>query len=276
MFISKFDLYRSGWLELVFDDRNKSYGAYDLRKHYASNMLKAMGIAFLGISALFIICGMLMRRSAPIEIIKEVPVTLDPIIIAHPARIEQPKPATHHLPKTTAPAASTRYAPMITVPENQAVNPPKTEVLVNTTIGTETVKGPETTGNAPAKGPGTDGPAIGSKGNSNEPVSAIGLDVMPEPYGGAAAWSKFLQKNIHYPSQASEAGKQGRVWLSFVIERDGHLSNIVVQRGAGFGLDEEALRVLKLAPAWKPGKQNGQPVRVQYSIPISFVIPDSE
>src|SRR5260370_5699017 len=95
---------------------------------------------------------------------------------------------------------------------------------------------------------------------------------MPEPYGGAAAWAKFLQKNIHYPAQASEEGKQGKVYLSFIIEKDGQLSNITVIRGVGFGLDEEALRVLRKAPAWKPGIQNHQPVRVKYTIPINFTI----
>jgi protein TonB len=108
------------------------------------------------------------------------------------------------------------------------------------------------------------------------PVDANLLEAMPEPYGGAAAWAKFLQKNIHYPSQASEAGIQGKVFLSFIIETDGHLSNIVVERGAGFGLDQEALRVLKLAPAWKPGIQNGHKVRVKYTIPINFQIADPD
>ena len=112
---------------------------------------------------------------------------------------------------------------------------------------------------------------------NNDPVDIGGdLEVMPEPYGGSAAWGKFLQKNMHYPPQASDEGKQGRVWLSFIIERDGHLSNIKVEKGAGYGMDEEALRVLKLAPAWKPGKQHGQPVRVKYNIPVNFVIPDSD
>jgi protein TonB len=60
------------------------------------------------------------------------------------------------------------------------------------------------------------------------------------------------------------------------VETDGHLSNITVERGVGYGLDEEAARVLKLAPAWKPGIQNGHKVRVKYNIPISFLIPDNE
>jgi protein TonB len=77
-------------------------------------------------------------------------------------------------------------------------------------------------------------------------------------------------KNLHFPVIAQEQGVSGKVFLSFVIEKDGKLSNIVVEKGAGYGFDEEAVRVLKLAPAWKPGIQNGQPVRVKYTVPITF------
>ncbi len=95
---------------------------------------------------------------------------------------------------------------------------------------------------------------------------------MPEPIGGAAAWSKFLQKNLRYPGQASDKGVSGKVWVSFVVEKDGQISNVVVDKGAGFGMDEEAVRVLKLSKAWKPGQQNGRPVRVKYTLPLAFIL----
>jgi len=101
-----------------------------------------------------------------------------------------------------------------------------------------------------------------------------GLQVMPQFAGGEAAWAKFLQKNIRYPGQAQDQGVSGKVFLSFIIEKDGHLSNIAIVRKAGFGFDEEATRVLKLAPAWKPGLQNGTAVRVRYTIPINFQMGD--
>jgi periplasmic protein TonB len=272
MHISKFDLYRSEWLELVFDDRNKEYGAYDLRKHYSGNLVKAMGITFVGVSLLFIACGVLFKYQ-PVEIIKEVPVTLDPRIIVIPPKVEQPKPITHQTPKPALQVATTKYTIYVPKPDIQTLNPPTTEEISKSAIGTETVKGPETTGNAPVKSTGT-GDGTAPKAN-NDPVSTIGLDIMPEPNGGSEAWLRFLQKNIRYPGQAMDDNVQGRVFLSFIIERDGHLSNITVDRGPGHGLDDEALRVLKLAPAWKPGKQNGQAVRVKYTIPINFILPDN-
>ncbi|MDB5137641.1 MAG: energy transducer TonB [Mucilaginibacter sp.] len=275
MFISKFDLYKPEWLELIFDDRNKEYGAYDLRKHYAGNLLKAMGIAFFSISLLFIGFGLLLKNKQPVEIIKEVPVTLDPRIIAHPPRIEPVKPIIHQAPKPPVQIATTRDVPLIAVDDSKATNPPKTEILANTAIGPETIKGVETHGNPPIQTSGPGGIDPGPKANTNELIGTENLEAMPEPYGGAAAWAKFLQKNIHYPQQAQDAGAQGKVWLSFIIEKDGHLSNIKVERGVGYGLDEEALRVLRIAPAWKPGIQNHQPVRVKYTIPISFQLSDN-
>ena len=97
---------------------------------------------------------------------------------------------------------------------------------------------------------------------------------MPEPMGGPAAWSKFLTKHINYPSMAVDQHAQGAVWVSFIVEEDGKLSNFKILRGPGYGMDEEALRVLKMAPAWQPGIQNGHPVRVSYQIPIRFTLTD--
>ena len=99
-----------------------------------------------------------------------------------------------------------------------------------------------------------------------------GLDVMPEPDGGAAGWTKFLERNLRYPGQATDAGKSGKVWVSFIVEKDGQISNVLVDKGVGYGMDEEALRVLKLSKKWKPGMQNGQPVRVKYTLPLVFVL----
>ncbi len=81
---------------------------------------------------------------------------------------------------------------------------------------------------------------------------------------------KFLRKNLRYPGNAAELGIQGKVFLSFVIEKNGDLSHIKVLRGIGSGLDEEAVRVLSKSPQWKPGIQNNQKVRVAYTLPINF------
>jgi len=94
----------------------------------------------------------------------------------------------------------------------------------------------------------------------------------PTPAGGMAAFYKYLGNNIRYPAVAKENNVQGKVFMQFVVERDGSLTDVKVIRGIGSGCDEEAIRVLKNAPRWKAGIQNGRPVRVQYNVPISFTL----
>lgn len=88
--------------------------------------------------------------------------------------------------------------------------------------------------------------------------------------GGLNEFAGFLAKNIRYPAEARQKGIQGRVYLTFVIERDGSLSDIKVIRGVSADIDAEAIRVLKISPKWIPGKQYGVTIREQYTVPISF------
>jgi periplasmic protein TonB len=96
------------------------------------------------------------------------------------------------------------------------------------------------------------------------------VETEPSFPGGIEMFYKFLQYNIRYPAKAFEDKIQGKVFVSFTVEKDGSLNNIKVVRALGAGCDEEAVRVMELSPKWKPGVQNGRPVRVQYTMPISF------
>ena len=93
---------------------------------------------------------------------------------------------------------------------------------------------------------------------------------MPEYPGGEDAMTRFIQKNIKYPDLERESGIQGRVIIKFIVNGDGSLSDIYVAKGVSAGIDSEAIRVVKLMPKLKPGKQDGIPVRVQYALPIAF------
>ncbi len=88
--------------------------------------------------------------------------------------------------------------------------------------------------------------------------------------GGAKAWGKFLKKNFRYPRQAQRMGIEGKVFLSFVVDKDGAISDIAVARGIGGGCDEEAIRVLSKSPKWKPGRQRGVAVKSRMAIQIAF------
>jgi len=197
MLNSKFDINSPEWIDRVFENRNKSYGAYDLRKHYAGNLSRALGITIFSLVAVFGISSYVMK--------------------------DKPK----------------------TVAVNKAVE-----------VSTKNIK-----------------ITIPDKDRSKSNSAKIGsLDIKPLPVGGATAWARFLEENLHYPAEAKAKRVSGVVILSFVVERDGNLSNIQVDQAAGYGFDEEALRVVNLSPKWVAGTQNGQTVRAKYSLPINFNI----
>lgn len=107
----------------------------------------------------------------------------------------------------------------------------------------------------------------------NKVYSFVSLENPPTYPGGMAKFYEFLGQNIKYPDSAKSKNVQGNVFLSFVVNKDGSLEDIKVDRKLGYGTDEEAVRVLKLAKKWNPGLVDGKPVRVRYNIPIRFAIP---
>ena len=96
------------------------------------------------------------------------------------------------------------------------------------------------------------------------------VEEMPKFPGGENALMDYVAKNVVYPKEAQEKGISGRVFVGFIVEKDGSVSEVKVLRGIGGGCDEESIRVVKAMPKWKPGKQNGKPVRVSYQLPIFF------
>ena len=96
------------------------------------------------------------------------------------------------------------------------------------------------------------------------------VEEMPSFPGGDAKMLEYVAKNVKYPQIARESGIQGRVFVNFVVEPDGSVSNVKVLRGIGGGCDEEAVRVVKSMPKWRPGKQRGKAVRVSFNLPVNF------
>lgn len=96
------------------------------------------------------------------------------------------------------------------------------------------------------------------------------VEMMPQYPGGLAAMLKYIRENIKYPEQAMKKGIQGRVTVSFIIEKDGSISNVRPVHSVHSLLDKEAVRMVKSMPKWSPGKNNGKPVRVRYNLPVMF------
>ena len=102
------------------------------------------------------------------------------------------------------------------------------------------------------------------------------VDEMPEFPGGDKSLVQFIADNTKYPAEAKEKGIKGRVFVNFIVEPDGSISDIKVLRGIGGGCDEEAVRVVESMPKWKPGMQNGEAVRVSYNVPVNFKLENKQ
>ena len=111
-----------------------------------------------------------------------------------------------------------------------------------------------------------------TKTSGDEPVFVI-VEEQAEFPGGLDSMYAYIQKNLVYPEKAKAEGIEGRVFVQFVIEKDGSISNILIKRAIGGGCEEAVVEMIKNMPKWKPGKQRGKPVRFQFVLPIKFELP---
>lgn len=276
MMESKNDLYRSEWLELVFAGRNKAYGAYDLRQHNAFTTLKALFIGSALIIAGLIIPFIYSKLTFQDKIVRLVPEdeVLKITEYTAPAIFKDPEPTqAKSLKQDRMKIPILKFAPLkvVSAPDVRVEIPSLAELQVSA-IGPETILGEPAAGvlNAIETEPSVNGLGVGDHPANNEPVGMGLLEKYPEFPGGHDAFNRYISRNLRYPMMARENNISGRVFVSFIIEKNGSLSNIQVVRGIGGGCDDEAIRVLRNSPSWTAGMQNGQKVRVAYTMPIFF------
>ena len=278
MFNNSSNLYGSEWLAVVFNNRNKSYGAYELRAQSDNNTTKALFIAAPLFILLFvgpIIYGM-FHKEAIVPIVTDREYKIAPQEI-HEIKKEEPKkaePVAAAKPIVQEKLKSVNFSKPVVV-EDTKLDPPTNIEVQTSVISSTTQDGKEGKENVLPVEAGT--PIAGIPGGTgtkadDEVKNLATVDVYPEFPGGMAAWSKFIQKNLRYPGQAQEEGIQGKVYISFVVEKDGSITDVKLVKGIGFGCDDEAMRVIKKSPKWSAGKQNNQAVRVRYSMPINYVM----
>jgi protein TonB len=272
--------YSSDFLDILFDGRNKDYGAYDLRRSQDRRVRNAIiGTASI---ALVIIGGYaLSNRLVAADMHTRMDVVA-PIVITdiHPV-VEKPPVVTPPPPVRPASAppavSSVTYTPPVITreevrPEDEA---PKIADIGNKSVSTTTTSGDDVNGvdvSLLAGGTGVPGGNLveGPKGEDRETVRTF-VEKMPSFPGGNDALAKFLSKNIRYPHMASDNGIEGRVFIQFVVDYEGNIKDVkAVGAIRGGGLEEEAVRLVKLMPKWTPGRQNGQAVSVQFNLPVSF------
>lgn len=265
--LSKINIFDGNWVDLVFAGRNQAYGAYVLRKKGNENTNK--GIFFAIVFFTLVI-------SAPmiVDLIKGlVPKAAEDVKITEVTTLEEPPPVDEKTPPPPPappppPLKSTvKFTPPEIKPDEEVPDepPPVQEEMKDKDAATETVEG-DPNGVDPSllqpSGDGLDGDA--------EPEIVTFAEQPAEfPDGDLYEW---LGKTINYPDMAKSSGIEGKVVVQFVIERDGHITDVEIVKKGGWGFDEAALEVVKKMKPWKPAKQNGKPVRLRYTLPIKFTL----
>lgn len=295
MFGSKLDLFKKEWLDVVFEGRNKDYGAYTLRKLSARATNIGMIIVFsvaavLTAPRMFNIQIFPEKEQPEVEEFTEV--TLEDLDIPEEEEEEEeeeeifqeeeeePQQIAQDLPAEDL----VRFPEPEVVPEERVKEEVASQEELqeeNKTPARITLKGTGQGTTVPKGEFGSkkqDGQITGSAkgdpdGGSTDPNKIFkAVEVEPEPPGGMAGFIQWVARNYVYPQGALDAGVSGTIQLSFVVEKDGSLTDIKVVRDMSYGTGDAAVRVLKKAPKWSPGIQNGRPVRVAYTLPIKLNI----
>jgi len=268
---SKIDLQEDSWLDQIFQDRNKNYGAFQLRKGYSKSAVYGMLLAIAAF--LFFICLPLIINVVAGIIPKETKIT-EVNILKPPPPVDATKPPPPP-PKTPPPPpvkTTIKFTPPVIKKDEEVKKediPPPVEETKKVDIGAKTVKGDD---NAKVEIP--DEPAKSEAVGEDPNKIFVSVEQNPEYPGGPEALMNDLNKNAKYPPQARENNIQGKIYVSFVVEKNGTVSNVKVLRGAelGGGLADAAVAAVKKLKTFTPGKQNGNAVRVFYNVPVSFVL----
>ncbi|HEY4154937.1 MAG TPA: TonB family protein [Puia sp.] len=257
------------FLDLLFENRNKSYGAYPLRKYYPKRFFIAVGIVF-GIVLIFASAVILSGNKEFIS--SRIMYGPDPHltrVVLEPRVINEPhalKPAAAG--KRLAPVSS---GPPVIVKDQHIPRPIVTgEELNMAPSGASAEAGPPVTGGPVKQGAASSG---GIDSAQARPEILDRAQIMPEFPGGLEALRRFLLRNLRIPDSVTEPGSEVRVLVKFVVGTDGKVTGIQLVQSGGMAFDPEVQRVISRMPVWKPGIQNGRKVSVYYNLPVNFVIP---
>ncbi len=259
----KLDLLNNHWLEIVFEDRNKKYGAYDLRKSVTNRTIRSFIFGTI-LFAILVSIPTLMRMIPDAQD----DTTLDQKITAVklPPKKEEPKDINLPPPPPPPPKVDqVKFVKPVVAKADEVVEEiAVVKDLKDKNIGKETIKGdPDAVLTVEPVGKG---PAAVIE-EDNTVYNTAGIEVKPDFPGGMEKFNAFVAKNYQAPE---EEGLKGKVYVTFVVEKDGSLTDIKVLRDIGYGTGKEAIRVLNKCPRWTPGEQNGKKVRCTFSLPISI------
>jgi len=262
-------------LDIIFADRNKAYGAYQLRRAYPKTVGRALITGLLLLGFLFVLPNILDAvrdlgpKEKPIDVIAELgpPPDIDP---NNPPPPPPPPPPTPPPPTRT----TVKFVPPVIKKDEEVVDekPPAVEELIEekADIGTETKQGNDEAAPTIDENPSELQIIEQPKVVEEKTYELFDIQKPPSFPGGDGELMKFLAKNIEYPTLAKENNIQGVVALTFVVGKDGSVTDVQVVKDIGGGCGKEAVRVVKSMPKWVAGEANGNPVKVRFTLPVRF------
>ncbi|MGL4346788.1 MAG: energy transducer TonB [Chitinophagaceae bacterium] len=253
---------KSEFLDIVFNGKNKAYGAYYMEKTYTQRLWLAVGISAFLVALVFVTTAIVSKVKKPV--VQPKPLVITFTNVANTPKRDIPPPPPPPAPKVKV----TKFTDVNIVKDNevQANERPVIRVQdIKGLIGKANVQGnDETVKFMPP-------PAAAVEGGGDIVFDAGGVEILAEK---PREWEKFLRRTLRANIPTDNGAPVGtyRVLIEFVIERDGSISKIRSLSKCGYGMEEEAIRVLKLCPAWSPGLVSGKPVRSYFTQPITFEV----
>ncbi len=270
--MNKEQILQSDVLDIIFEKRNKAYGAYNLRKFYGNRLVKSLGLMLSGV-VLLSAFTFLPKKEKHVKVEVETKWVHLPPAEPKEKKKEPEKPKEQPKQQTAKAAPSQEFTKPVVVATNIPVAPITN--LVDS-LAISNVKVPATPGDVPVVTPVP--PTTPGDGPVTPPVPPVvdvvtpreSAEVMPAYPGGMDALRKFLEKNLRNPRDMEE-GEMVSVKVRFVVGYDGKLQSFVTVQDGGEEFNKEVVRVLKKMPEWIPGKSKGENVSVYYTIPVKFV-----
>jgi len=262
-------------LDIIFDGRNKEYGAYELRKSYNKRLLTAL-MVMAAISALIFVSVLVANTAKKNKIVMQ---NVEDVQLTEVKERNEPPPPPPPPPPPKPPEPPkveiAKFTPPKIVKDEEVKEdekPPEIEKIEEAKIGVINQEG--------TKDIGIVAPPVESK----SVAEVVAPKVVEEDYnkvftkvenpaefpGGQSEWTRYLQKNLRYPDNAIDNGTQGVVRVQFVVDREGNISEVQALNDPGDGLSDEAVRIIKKGPKWKPAEQNGRKVIYRHIQAITF------
>jgi periplasmic protein TonB len=263
------NLNSADWCEMVFENKNQSYGAYVMRQTSGKRHVTALIVTFLFVVFLAILPTLITtvkKLTARHESMTEKTVLTDLAKLEDQVKEENIKRATEAPPPPPLKSTIKFTAPVITdepIEEGEELRSQEELSSTRMTVSVADVKGTD-------EKDGIDIADIEDHKVTIEDKPVYGVEQMPQFPGGDEELLKFIHDNLHYPAVAAEVGIEGRVTIRFVVNRDGDVTDVTIIRGLDPSCDKEAVRVVKMMPKWIPGRQNGRNVPVYYTLPVVY------